>query len=157
MDIQIREAKHRESKKLAAVIRIVINSTPRFSDHIEVRRWTQPFVKLLLANPTYLILVAEIQQELVGFVIGSILAGVYNLEWIGVLPKHKKRGIGGKLTERLEIILSQRKVKKIWCTILDEDYKCRAFFREKVGFRKVCRLGPHWYGYNYSLWQKFLN
>lgn len=156
MDIQIREATPLEYKKLAAVIRAVINSTPRFSDHIEVRRWTQPFVKSLLANPAYLILVAEIQQELVGFVIGSILAGVYSLEWIGVLPIHKKRGIGRKLIEHLEIILSQRKVQKIWCTTLDEGHQRHAFFR-KVGFRKVCQLGPHWYGYNCSLWQKFLS
>ncbi len=156
MDIQIREAIPLEDEKLATVIRTVINSTPQFSDHVEVQRWTRPFVKSLLINPAYFVLVAEIQQELVGFVIGSILAGVYSLEWIGVLPTHKRRGIGRKLIECLEIILSQRKVQKIWCTILDENYQSRTLFR-KAGFRKLCQLGPHWYGYNCSLWQKFLN
>ena len=158
MDIQIHEATP-EDKKLAAVIRVVINSIPCFSDHIEAQRWTRSFVKSLLANPAYFILVAEIKQELVGFVIGSILAGVYNLEWIGVLPIHRKKGIGKGLIARLEIILSQRKVRKIWCTVLDEDRQCQenqAFFRE-VGFKKMCQLGPHWYGYNCSLWQKCLN
>lgn len=157
MDIKIREAKHWESKKLATVIRVVINSIPRFSDHIEVRRWTRPFVESLLTNPAYLILVAEIQREPVGFVIGSILAGVYGLEWIGVLPIHKKRGIGRKLIEHLKMVLSQRKVQKIWCTTLDDENRQRQTFFREVGFKKVCRLGPHWYGYNCSLWQKFLN
>lgn len=117
--------------RLIPVIKKVIEHIPVFNINSlpEIQRWTEEFLNhRIIADPSSLILIAEKNNDLIGFVIGSILAGIYSLEWIGILPEYQRREIGKKLMLDLENQLREKKIRKIWCTVLEENYDCRTFF-----------------------------
>ena len=68
-------------------------------------------------------LVAEIQEQVIGFMIGTIhpwLFGIENGGWIeilGVDPKHTAKGVGKKLGEKLLEAFKSRGIKVVHTTV----------------------------------------
>jgi predicted N-acetyltransferase YhbS len=85
--------------------------------------------------------VAEMDGEVVGFILGDIRDVEYGTEvggWIdmmGVLPRHQSKGIGRKLVEAFCAECQQQKVK-VRVVVVGDDKRLVKFWTS-VGFQKA--------------------
>jgi N-acetylglutamate synthase-like GNAT family acetyltransferase len=85
--------------------------------------------------------VAEIDGEIIGFVLGRIarspikLLDVAWIELIGVLPEYNRQGIGRKLVDTWKEHCRQKGIKKVHVMISWRDWLMLSFF-ESLGFTR---------------------
>lgn len=103
------------------------------------RTWEEYELLDLFASDKELCLVAEMDDRIVGFALGSLIekersAWVYGyVEWIGVLPEIKKRGIGTRLFNRLTDLFIKRGARMMLVDTEVENLEALRFFK-KQGF-----------------------
>lgn len=105
------------------------------------RTWDEYELLDLYQSESELCLVAEINDEIVGFALGSIIekprsAWIYGyLEWIGVVPGVKHKGIGTKLFNRLTDLFIERGARIMLVDTEAENVEALSFFK-KQGFKQ---------------------
>lgn len=103
------------------------------------RTWEEYELLDLFATDKELCLVAEMDDRIVGFVLGSMIkkersAWDYGyVEWIGVLPEVKNKGIGTRLFNRLTDLFIKRGARMMLADTEAENYEALRFFK-KQGF-----------------------
>jgi ribosomal protein S18 acetylase RimI-like enzyme len=103
------------------------------------RTWDEYELLELYASNKELCLVAEIDDHIIGFALGSIIekersAWIYGyLEWIGILPGMKNKGIGTKLFNRLTELFIKRGARIMIVDTEIENRDALQFFK-KQGF-----------------------
>jgi ribosomal protein S18 acetylase RimI-like enzyme len=111
-----------------------------------------------LANPQRLLLVAEENETIVGVAFGEITgeSGLAKLGWIGVHPKHQRRGIGKALLEKFVKNCKQRKCHKVTLITLPILLPAMNLYL-KCGFVPEAYLRREWWKVDFikmSLWLK---
>jgi ribosomal protein S18 acetylase RimI-like enzyme len=103
------------------------------------RTWEEYDLVNLFAADGNFCLVAEIDNKIVGFALGSIIekrrsAWIYGyLEWLGVEPKFKNRGVGKKLLNHLTELFIEHGVRIMLVDTELENTEAIRFF-ENQGF-----------------------
>jgi len=103
------------------------------------RTWDEFELLTLYLGDKELCVVAEFEEKVVGFALGSIIektrsAWIYGyLEWIGVLPERKKMGVGTKLIKRLTDLFIKRGARMMLVDTEMGNREALQFFR-KQGF-----------------------
>lgn len=103
------------------------------------RTWDEYELLELYASNKELCLVAEIDNQIIGFALGSIIEkerSAWNygyLEWIGVLPSMKNKGIGTRLFNRLTDLIIKRGARMMIVDTEMENREALQFFK-KQGF-----------------------
>jgi ribosomal protein S18 acetylase RimI-like enzyme len=103
------------------------------------RTWEEYELLDLFAMDKELCLVAEMDDRIVGFVLGSMIekersAWDYGyVEWIGVLPDVKNKGIGTRLFNRLTDLFIKRGARMMLVDTEAENHEALCFFK-KQGF-----------------------
>lgn len=109
---------------------------------------TKQQIAYLLTNPKFVRLVAKINKEITGFIIGEICAeeppATGHILTIDVLPKHRRKGIGLKLLQRLENILRDEGVKICFLEVREDNVAALSLYL-KQGYRKIGKL-ENYYG-----------
>lgn len=102
----------------------------------------------LLKSPSTVSLVAWINGEVAGFIIGSIeslgetKAGhVYTLD---VVVKHRRKGVGLRLLKELEDILAKKNVKTCYLEVRLDNMAARELY-QKQGYTEVAPLTDYYY------------
>ncbi len=102
----------------------------------------------LLTNYNALNLVAKIDNEIVGFIIGMIQIErnslVGHILTIDVSPRHRRKGIAQRLLQEIEKIFAEKNVK-ICCLEVREDNVAALKLYEKLGYKRISKL-KHYYG-----------
>ena len=102
----------------------------------------EPWKKMLaehVHNEYRLALVAELDDELVGFILGEVKIGEFGTElsgWlglVGVAPEHMGSGLGAALAAGLFQELKARGVKDVFTSVRWDSGDMLAFFK-KIGF-----------------------
>ncbi len=113
-----------------------------------IEAFTKKQMTRLLESPHTVSLVAWINGEVAGFVIGSIenldkrKAGhVYTLD---VAVKHRRRGVGLRLLQELERILAKKGVKICYLEVRLDNVAARELYR-KQGYTEVAPLTDYYY------------
>lgn len=113
-----------------------------------IEAFTKEQMTRLLESPHTVSLVAQINGEVTGFIIGSIenldktKAGhVYTLD---VAVKQRRRGIGLGLLQELEHILTKRGVKICYLEVRFDNVAARELYR-KQGYTEVAPLRDYYY------------
>jgi ribosomal protein S18 acetylase RimI-like enzyme len=101
------------------------------------RTWDEYELLELYASNKELCLVAEVDDLIIGFALGSIIdkeKSAWNygyLEWIGVLPGKKNQGIGTRLFNRLTDLLIKRGARMMIVDTEMENREAIQFFKKK--------------------------
>ena len=100
---------------------------------------------LLITSPTYLVLVAEINNEIIGYMVGEFHSSNKNFHIlsIGVDDKVRSKGIGTYLINKLIIDIKEKKYDNITLFVHDENEKAIKFYI-KNDFVKIEHL-PNYY------------
>jgi len=113
-----------------------------------IEAFTKKQMTRLLENPHTVSLVARINKEIAGFIIGSIenldktKAGhIYTLD---VALKHRRRGVGLRLLKELEHIFAKREVKSCFLEVRLDNVAARELYR-KQGYTEVAPLIDYYY------------
>ena len=103
------------------------------------RTWDEYELLELYASNKELCLVAETDDQIIGFALGSLIdkeKSAWNygyLEWIGVIPDKKNKGIGTRLFNRLTDLLIRRGARMMIVDTEMENREAIQFFK-KQGF-----------------------
>jgi ribosomal protein S18 acetylase RimI-like enzyme len=103
------------------------------------RSWDEHEILELFGSDEETCLVAETDQKIIGFALGCMMdkprsAWRYGwLEWLGVSPRHKRRGIAGRLLNQLTQLFIDRDARIMLVDTDEENLDALAFFR-KTGF-----------------------
>lgn len=108
------------------------------------RAWDEDEVVQLYGTDADTCLVAECEDRIVGFALGSIMkkprsAWRYGwVEWLGVAPRFKRRGLATRLLSRLTELFIEREARILLVDTDEENHEALAFFR-KQGFGQELR------------------
>lgn len=87
-------------------------------------------------------MVAELDQEIVGFMIYELHKSRLHILNFAVDPNYRRHGIGKQMVHRLVDKLSQQRRSEILIEVRESDLETQLFFKQQ-GFRAVCVLRSH--------------
>ena len=122
----------------------------------EREAFTRQQIAYLLTDYDSVSLIAKIDGEIVGFIIGKIYvsgkSAIAHILTIDVAPKHRRRGIGLKLLQNIEKMFRCKSVK-VCCLEVREDNIAALSLYQKFGYKKVGRL-ENYYGNAHGVYLK---
>jgi len=112
-----------------------------------IEAFSKEHISYLLENPNTVSLVAQINGEIAGFIIGLIhrhnkiaTGRVYTID---VAVRHRRKGIGLRLLEELERIFEKRGVKICYLEARVDNVAARELYR-KLGYVEVKKLKDYY-------------
>jgi ribosomal protein S18 acetylase RimI-like enzyme len=103
----------------------------------------------------WILLIAKIDEKIVGFSDAWVEAGVARSDWSCIKKEFRRMGIGTALFERKEKESINMKCHKIETDSRTTNKAGIAFLRSR-GFKKAALLKNHWFKQDYYLWYKFV-
>jgi len=114
----------------------------------EREAFTKQQIAYLLTDYNPVSLIAKVDGEIVGFIIGKTYvsgkSAIGHILTIDVLPKHRRRGIGLKLLQNIEKMFRCRSVKVCYLEVREDNVAALSLY-QKFGYKKVGRL-ENYYG-----------
>lgn len=114
-----------------------------------IEAFSKEHIAYLLQNPNTMSLVAQINSEIAGFIIGliqrqdeMIIGRVYTID---VASKYRRKGVGLKLLNELERIFVKEGVKVCYLEARVDNVAARELYR-KHGYVEVEKLKKHYRG-----------
>jgi ribosomal protein S18 acetylase RimI-like enzyme len=161
MDIQIDLVKPEELAVYSQVFNTVVSAMDKYyaSEAItdELEKYAHTHLAEMLQDPNWLLFCAKADGAIVGFRICSHGAGLLNLEWTGILPEYRGKGIGKLIHEfTFDYVINQLgSIHKICCdTRINNIESINLLINQ--GFHIAAYLPKHWYQQDYYLWEKQL-
>jgi len=113
-------------------------------------------IAYLLAEYNSVSLVARVNGEIAGFVIGRIDVDrklpVGHILTVDIVPTHRRKGIGQQLLREIEEIFRQKGA--VECRLeVREDNEAALSLYQKLGYAKIAKL-EHFYGEAHGLYLK---
>lgn len=115
--------------------------------HATTAHWTwRHYEQLLAPDSKRLALVAELDQQIAGFLVARRVADEYDIEYIAVLPELQRQGLGGALLGHFVDIAIQENVCEIFLEVRESNTAARALYRKwcfsEAGRRKGYYTDP---------------
>jgi ribosomal-protein-alanine N-acetyltransferase len=112
-----------------------------------VEAFTKEQIEYLLEAPTGVSLVAQINHEIVGFIISLIYPRnkirVGHIYTIDVLTRHRRKGVASRFLDELERILIDKGVKACYLEVRLDNVAARRLYK-KHGYVEMERLRNHY-------------
>ncbi len=113
-----------------------------------IEAFSKEHIALLLKNPNCVGLVAKVNSEIAGFIIGlahsnilgTKMGHIYTLD---VAVKHRRKGIGLKLLEALEKTFSEKGVKTCYLEVRVDNVAARELY-DKRGYSQAETLEDYY-------------
>jgi len=99
--------------------------------------WPEDVLQDAIESDDVVVLVAEDQQQIVGFIIASYSRGLLKttIENIYVIPENRSKGLGDKMLATLLQVLSERKCEYV-ATLIPTDARNALSLYERAGFTR---------------------
>lgn len=115
----------------------------------EKEAFTKQQIASLLANYNSIGLIAKLDEEIVGFVIGMLYEDsdgktVGHILTVDVLPEHRRKGIGLRLLEEIEKIFRGKGASACVLEVREGNVAALRLY-QKLGYKKVAKL-KYYYG-----------
>jgi RimJ/RimL family protein N-acetyltransferase len=119
----------------------------------EIAKFSPDLLKLRASEDPDSVLVAQKDEQIVGFCFSNMDDGLIWLAWFGVHPAYRKDGVGTILLNTLDETARSRGSHKIWCDCRTENEASKVVLA-KNGYSALCIVRNHWYGHDFILWEK---
>lgn len=141
---------------LAAAIGTVISQSVHYNalaiTH-ETKRYNALFLGAKMAEDPCSVILATDGDTIAGFCLSRFDDYTIWLEWFGVLPGYRSRGIAASLLDELENYVTVRQCHKIWCDCRT-DNNAAIQLLGRAAYQQVGTLQHHWYGQDFFIWDK---
>jgi ribosomal protein S18 acetylase RimI-like enzyme len=155
--ITFRYATISDVPRFLALFKQVVSSVPYYNEAARqgeiARCGAQYTISEMSRNERALSLAYSPQDELLGFCICQEQNGPIWLEWYGVRDDARGRGVGEALVRWVCAEAAANGATKIWCATRTNNAPSASLFR-KLEFQALCLMKNHWYGEDYTLWEK---
>jgi ribosomal-protein-alanine acetyltransferase len=122
----------------------------------EREAFTKQQIAYLLTNYNAIGLVARVNGEIAGFVIGRIDVGrnmpFGHILTVDIEPSHRRKGIAQKLLREIEAIFTERGIKECRLEVREDNVAASNLY-QKLGYKKVGKLEKY-YGDAHGLYLK---
>ena len=167
MNLKIRIATKRDIESIAKVARECfpldyVSSNKKMKEDEIAKSWIE---KHMLLDPFGLVTVAELENEIVGFVLYFMiggLSGVVHIEQVAVSPSFQKKGIGTTMMSKSEDILRNllsekldTNLKKLVLTTSSENPGSHKLYKNQ-GYKMVVNLGEMFFSGDEIMYEKDL-
>ena len=105
--------------------------------------WTEEDFRCCLRHRNCIGLVAEHNQEIVGFMIYELLKSRLRILTFAVAPSERRQSVARQMVRRLIDKLSQQRRKEIVLEVRETNLSAQKFFQSQ-GFRAVSVLRDYW-------------
>lgn len=105
--------------------------------------WTEEDFLCCLRQRNCIGMVAEYQEQIVGFMVYELLPKALHVLNFAVAPWSCRQGVGGQMTDKLKHKLSQQRRQAILLEVREGNLAAQCFFRSQ-GFRAVRVLRGHY-------------
>lgn len=101
-----------------------------------------------------IILKAEENGRLVGFLIAADLVDSYNLLLVAVKEEQRGKGIASKLIEKLEELAKEKDIEKIWLEVRESNFKAIGLY-QKNNYKNIYTRKKYYFdGENALIFEK---
>ena len=121
----------------------------------EAAKYSAKLLRESTENDPDSVLVARIDDQIVGFCFSKGDDGLVWLAWFGVHPSFRRQGIGSQLLLKLDETVRSGRSHKIWCDCRTENEASKVALR-RHGYVELCTVRNHWYGQDFILWEKLV-
>lgn len=156
MVLSIRKAKTDEVNILSDFFHSVLMALPYYNEAAkknETERYLPNQLREKIIDDEDSIIIALQNNEIVGFCMSRKDDMVIWLEWFGVQPSARRKGVARQLVKTLEQIRKKAGFHKIWCDCRTENLKSIQLL-SSASYTPICTIKNHWYGQDFILWQK---
>lgn len=113
-----------------------------------IEAFTKAHIALLLKNPKSVGLVAKVNGEVAGFIIGLVHSNILGIRMghiytLDVAVNHRRKGIGLKLLEALEKLFSEKGVKTCYLEVRVDNVAARELY-DKRGYSQAETLEDYY-------------
>lgn len=109
--------------------------------------FTKEQIEMLLRNPNGIAFLAQVREEVIGFIIGEIenigTVKVGHICTIDVAVKHRRRGVGLKLLEEMENAFLQQGAETCYLEVRVDNNEARRLY-EKQGYVELEGLNNYY-------------
>jgi ribosomal-protein-alanine N-acetyltransferase len=127
-DVAIRQASERD----ADGIHSILQESP------EASLWTVTSIEDVFQQPRVAAFIADRDGTAVGFIIARSVAGEAEILNLAVRARHRRRGVAGKLFQRLLTELQEQKAARLFLEVRETNANAIGFYR-KLGFTQIGR------------------
>jgi ribosomal-protein-alanine N-acetyltransferase len=114
----------------------------------ETEAFTKQQIAYLLTDSNSVILISRVKSEIVGFIIGKTYTdkkpATGHILTIDVLPKHRRKGIGQRLLQKIEKTFEDKGIHLCYLEVRENNFVALSLY-QKSGYKKVGRL-ENYYG-----------
>jgi ribosomal protein S18 acetylase RimI-like enzyme len=156
--MRVARLKKDDVSEFLRLVHSTIRSFPYFTDQAknwQIEIYTKRRIDLRLKRRSYIILAAKEHDQIVGFALAYLNAGVAYLEWIGVAPLYRRSGIASLLLKEIERQIIQKQAHKVSLHVLAKNRPSNTFFK-KHEYRLIGRQQKHWFKLDFTLYEKLV-
>ena len=153
--MDIRYAQKDDVQALAELFSVVVGGLAIYNSAAksgEISKFNERELLARIKEDQKSVSVATEDEKMIGFCISQDQHGPIWVEWYGVHPDVRRRGIGAALIDHLISEAPSRGGTKIWCDTRVNNLPSIQLF-EARGFQQLCTLKEHWYGQDFYLWE----
>jgi ribosomal protein S18 acetylase RimI-like enzyme len=147
-----------EAEALSSLFRQVVTLLPYYNEtakNSEIKKYSPRLLRESTAADPESALVAKQDGQLLGFCLSRYDDGLIWLEWFGVHPAHRRKGVASALLRALEK-KARKRTHKIWCDCRTENGPSIEILTAHQ-YQQLCTLRNHWYGQDFILWEKLVS
>lgn len=156
INIKIRFASADDCESLSHIIATVIQNIPYYNalaKQNEIAKFQPHHLQTKISEDKFSVIVATSDNLIVGFCLTRFDDYLIWLEWFGVLPDYRGKGITNRLLQELEKTVSPRNCHKVWCDCRTEN-NAAIHILTTHGYKQLVTIPNHWYGQDFILWEK---
>lgn len=98
---------------------------------------------------------AKDQQKIIGFIFGWFEHGIFWVDWVGVIPQYRSKGVGTLLFDTLTNFCREQKCHKIVFNTITKNSRAIDLY-QRIGFKVEALFKNHWYKEDWSYLSKEL-
>lgn len=129
------------------------NSSARWH---EARKYSEKQLEKKTSEDPLSVLVAKDASGLVvGFCFNHFDDFTVWIDWFGVNPSYRTKGVGRAILSRTFETARKRGAHKVWCDSRANNEPSKSLLRN-MGFREIALIEKHWYKLDFILWERFV-
>jgi ribosomal-protein-alanine N-acetyltransferase len=159
LSISVRAAEKDDLAVSSRLFRRILKDMPYYNSSArwhEARKYSEKQLERKASEDRYSVLVArDASGHVVGFCFNHFDDFTVWIDWLGVDPSHRMKGVGTAILSKAFETARVRGAHKVWCDSRTNNEPAKSLFR-KMGFREIATIERHWYELDFILWERFV-
>jgi len=155
----VRIAKQSEFGQIASMFSRILSNLPYYNslakENERVKYTSEKLAEKQTLDKFSILVALNKSERIVGFCFSHFDDFTIWLDWFGVEPSEREKGVGTAMVQTLLETATERHAHKIWCDTRSSNEPSKSLMR-KLGFKEIAEVKNHWYRQDFILWERFV-